>query len=165
MAQPLLHRRFFKENPLEPCSAPQIFLASLELDKQPSAEALKLAAAKCGGDASRLRNIQQERKEIEALSDGDAVVRFMRRGFDVINRRRLCQRALDMQDAVMPPMLRRLQTSMQDHFVETAAAILAKADPGYLPQLQALYPSIHSPYAQSLICVVFAIHKQTAALP
>lgn len=141
MAQPLLHRRFFQENPLEPYSAQQLFLASLELGQQMAEEALRL-----NRNPARRIQIQKEREEIDALSDSEAVVRFMRREFDSITHGLLCQRALDMQDAVIPPMLQRLQTGMQDHFVETAAAILVKANPGYLPQLQALYPDICSPY-------------------
>jgi hypothetical protein len=115
--------------------------------------------------AQRKEKIQQEREEIAALSSGEAVVRYMRRHFDFVNRTPLCQKALTMQEEVMPLMFQRYRTSMQESFIETAVQILAHAEDQYVEQFKALYPEIQPHYAKSIACLVYGARKQEDMLP
>ena len=58
--------------------------------------------------------------------------------------------SLTMQAEVLPPLLRRFQTSFQDSVTETTVYILGHAEREYVDQLIEMYPEIRNPYAQSI---------------
>ena len=160
-----LPKGFFKKNPLDQLSAANIayFSITAGFDEDLENEVFDLARKKM--DAQRLDKINREREEIPHLETGEDFVRFMRSDYDIVNRHMLCKRALTMQQIVIPPMLHRFCTSMQDMFIETAVYILAHAEQSYVEQLKSLYPKIRDPYAQSMTCLVFGIQKQEDTLP
>ena len=57
-------------------------------------------------------------------------------------------------------MLRRLRTSFQEKFVETAVYTLAHAEQAYVDQLIEMYSEIRNPYAQSMACLVFGVQER-----
>lgn len=160
-----LPKGFFKKNPLNQLSAANISYFFMTTGFESCLEKEVFDLAKETMDTERLEKIEQEREEISRLETGEDLVRFMRSNYDVSNRSLLCRRALTMQQIVLPPMLHRFRTSMQDIFIETAAYILAHAEPNYVEQLKAMYSEIRNPYAQSMACLVFGVQKQEDTLP
>ena len=88
----------------------------------------------------------------------------MRTEYDIINRWKLCQKALSMQEEVVPLMLQRLRTNKQDMFIESSIQILAYCEPVYLEQLKAMYHEIRNPYTQSMACLVFGMRHEEDTL-
>lgn len=160
-----LPKGFFKKNPLNQLSSANIAYFSMTAGFDERLEKEIFDLAKETMDTERLDKINREREEISNLKTGEEFVRFMRGNYDMANRSLLCKRALTMQQTVIPPMLRRFRTSMQDTFVEAAVYTLAHAEQVYMDQLKALYPEIRNPYAQSMACLVFGIQKQEDTLP
>lgn len=160
-----LPKGFFKENPLNQLSSANIAYFSITAGFSGRLEKEMFDLVKKEVDTRRLDKIKLEREEIPHLESGEGFVRFMRGNYDISNRSLLCKRALTMQQIVIPPMLRRFRTSMQDMFIEAAVYILAHAEQVYVDQLKTLYPEIRNPYAQSMACLVFGIQKQEDTLP
>ena len=160
-----LPKGFFKKNPLNQLSSANIAYFSMTAGFDERLEKEIFDLAKETMDTERLDKINREREEISHLETGEDFVRFMRSRYDISNRIVLCKRALTMQQEVIPPMLHRFRTSIQDMFIEAAVYILAHAEQVYMDQLKALYPEIRNPYAQSMACLVFGIQKQEDTLP
>lgn len=160
-----LPKGFFKKNPLNQLSSANIAYFSITAGFSGRLEKEMFDLVKKEADTRRLDKIKLEREEIPHLESGEDFVRFMRGNYDISNRSLLCKRALTMQQTVIPPMLRRFRTSMQDMFIEAAVYILAHAEQVYVDQLKTLYPEIRNPYAQSMACLVFGIQKQEDTLP
>lgn len=161
----LLPKGFFQKNPLKQVPSANIAYFSMTAGFDERLDKAIFDLAKENIDAERMVKIEQEQAEIQRLETGEDFVRFMRSNYDVSNRRLLCKRALTMQEAVIPPVLHRFRTSMQDMFIEAAVYILAHAEQVYVDQLKALYPEIRNPYAQSMACLVFGVQKQEDTLP
>lgn len=160
-----LPNSFFKKNPLNQLSSANVAYFSMTAGFSDRLENEIFDLVKKEVDTRRLDKIKLEREEIPHLETGEDFVRFMRGNYDISNRSLLCKRALTMQQIVIPPMLRRFRTSMQDMFIEAAVYILAHAEQVYVAQLKTLYPEIRNPYAQSMACLVFGIQKQEDTLP
>lgn len=160
-----LPKDFFKKNPLHKLSAAQILYFSMTAGFGERLDKEVFDLVKEAMDTGRLDKINREREEISHLETGEDFVRFMRSRYDISNRIVLCKRALTMQQEVIPPMLHRFRTSIQDIFIEASVYILAHAEQVYVDQLKALYPEIRNPYAQSLACLVFGMQKQEDTLP
>lgn len=156
----LLPKNFFKDNPLDELSAARfahVAMTALWNDefRDKMSEVLDKEI-----EPERKKQIEAEKTRISQLKGGDETVTFIRKGYDIINREILCKKILTMQDEMMPPLLLRFQTSFQDGFVETAAYTFAHADPVWIDRLIQMYPEIHSPYAQSMACLVFGVQKR-----
>lgn len=156
---------FFTENPLDRLSPAYFAYIYMLDDVQNMFENKMLGFVEERIPVQRRETIQREKEAIAALSSGEAVVRYMRRNFDFVNRSPLCRKALTMQDEVIPLMLQRYRTSMQESFIETAVQILAHADQKYIEDFKALYPDIQPHYAKSTACLVFGVRKQEDMLP
>ncbi len=161
----LLPKSFFKNNPLEQMSAALIahFTMTAGFDERIQAKIEEISKPNIA--SQRWEDIEEERARIAQLDDGEAVVSFIRHGYDIVNRELLCKKILTMQEEVFPLMLRRFRTSFQDGFVETAAYALAHGEQIYIDQLKAMYPEIRNPYAQSMACLVFGVQRQEDTLP
>ena len=91
-------------------------------------------------EPKRKAEIEAEKDAISRLETGDAIVKFIRRGYDTVNRKTLCEKVMNMQEEVLPPLLRRFRTSFQDEVVESTVYILSNADEVYVEQLTEMYP-------------------------
>ena len=160
-----LPKNFFKKNPPERLSAVQLAYFSMTDGMEEHLEAEVFNIVQQNMDTQRLEKIQREKEDIQHLIHGEDFVRFMRGNYDITNRNTLCKRVLSMQDEVVPFLLRRFRTSMQDLFIEATVYILAHAEQTYVDQLKEIYPEIRNPYAQSMACLVFGVHKQEDTLP
>ena len=161
----LLPKNFFKNEPLEEMST--AILAHFSMTAL-FADRMEAAVEEILDDklpAERKVQIAAEKEAIAKLAGGEEAVRFIRKGFDIINRPTLCKKLLTMQEEVMPPLLRRFRTSFQDEVVETTAFCLAYGELEYVEQVKAMYGEIRNPYAQSMACLIFGMRKQEDMLP
>ncbi len=113
----------------------------------------------------RMSAMEDEKQRFMALTTPEEIVKAMRCRSDYFNRPILYRKALDMQEEIMPLILRRYRTSCQDEFLEDAAIIFAHCEERYAVELREMYDDIRSPYAQALACVVFGIREDAEALP
>lgn len=165
MDKSLLPKDFFKNEPLEERST--AILAHFSMTAL-FADRLETAVEDILDDklpVDRKMRIAAEKEAIAKLAGGEETVRFIRKGYDIINRTTLCKKLLTMQAEVMPPLLRRFRTSFQDGVVETTIYCLAYGELEYVEQLKAMYGEIRNPYAQSLACLIFGMRKQEDMLP
>lgn len=160
MDKKLLPKNFFKENPLDRLSAPQIAYFAMTAGFHEKIQNIVQDVLDGALESGRKAQIEAEAAAISRLETGDETVKFMRSGYDIANREILCKKALTMQAEVMPPMLRRLRTSFQEGFVETAVYTLAHAEQAYVDQLIEMYPEIRNPYAQSMACLVLGVQER-----
>ena len=165
MDKKLLPKNFFKNNPLKEISAAKIAHFTMTAGFEERLNDAIMKEAEKGIPQQRLDRIAEERELIAQLDSGEAIVSFMRKKYDVTNRPALCRKALTMQPEVMPLLLHRLRTSLQDEFVEAAACILSNADAEYIAQLKGIYQEIRKPYAQSMACLVFGVRQEEDTLP
>jgi len=166
MAQKIeIPHHFWKQNPLQKISTAQISYLSMtifsadELNEKIS----EIIDPRLSPDRRAI--IETELREIEALDNGESVVKFMRREYDIVNRNALCKKALEMQDDVMPLVLRRYRTSAQTGFIETAALIFAHCDARYEIELRKAYSDIRDPYARSTASLSLAVQADEEAIP
>lgn len=162
MYQKLLSKSFFRNNPVEEWSAQRI-IYSLLLDDVivPLAEDVAMA----GFDATRKQAIETEREQIIAEDDPRALLRWLRKSVDPVNRPVLREQALLYQDTVMPQVVAMLRTSLNDFFIETGIFLLVDCEHNYVGDLLAMYDSIRSPYTQSLICLVIGMRGEESVIP
>ncbi len=104
--------------------------------------------------AERIAKMEKERERIAAIDTPDDMIKFMRTKYERVNQYVFCRKALEMQEQVMPLVLRRYKTSCQSRFLEMSAILFSYCEPEYLLQLLKMYNDIRSPYAQSLACIV-----------
>lgn len=161
----LLPEDFFQDNPLDELSAPLVAHFSMTAGFNEKLQAAMWDILEGELDPERKAKIKAEQEEIPRLETGEAVVKFIRNDYDVVNRDRLCKKALTMQAEVMPPLLRRFKTSLQDSVTETAVYILSYADREYVDQLIEMYSEIRSPYALSMACLALGVQKREDTLP
>ncbi|MDE7220510.1 MAG: hypothetical protein K2O45_12970 [Oscillospiraceae bacterium] len=158
-------KQFWTQNPLKEMSAAQISYFSMtifsveELNEKIS----EIVSPRISAD--RRAAIEAELQEIEAMNNGESIVKFMRHEYDIANRNALCKKALEMQDDVIPLMLHRFRTSVQTVFIETAAMVFAHCDARYIVELREIYPAIRDPYARSIASLSLAVQKDEEAIP
>lgn len=160
MDKKLLPKNFFKDNPLDQLSAAQIAYFAMTAGFEEKFRDIVQNVLDETLASGRKAQIAAEAAAISRLEAGDEIVKFMRSDYDIANREILCKKALTMQAKVMPSMLRRLRTSFQEKFVETAVYTLAHAEQAYVDQLIEMYPEIRNPYAQSMACLVFGVQER-----
>ena len=164
MDKKLLPKGFFSKNPLKKMSAAQIAYFSMDIAFDEEIHEVIFDQIAEDIDIERMEKIQSEAEKISQLKSGEQIVRFMRTEYDIINRWKLCQKALSMQEEVVPLMLQRLRTNKQDMFIESSIQILAYCEPVYLEQLKAMYHEIRNPYTQSMACLVFGMRHEEDTL-
>ena len=156
----LLPRNFFKDNPMDELSAARLAYTMMIAMWNDEFQNRMWDVLRQTVEPERIEVIEAEKMKISNLEDGDEIVTFIRKGYDIVNREFLCKKILTMQDDVMPPLLRRFRTSRQDTLIETTIYTLAHAAPVWIDQLIQMYPEICSPYAQSMACLVFGVQKR-----
>lgn len=165
MNKKLLPKNFFRDNPLDEISAPKVAYFSMTAGFNEKLQNAMWDILEGDLDPKRKAIIEEEKKKISRLETGEEVVKFIRSGYDIVNRELLCKKILSMQSEVMPPLLRRFKTSLQDSVTETTVYILGHAERDYVDQLIEMYPEIRSPYAQSMVCVALSVQEREDVLP
>ena len=160
-----LPNSFFREHPLEKLSFAHFSF-------------FKLAELKPGAIATLYSNemahlLTQERREyfaaenerIMKLETAEEVIEAIRKEKESLCFDALIRRALELEETVLPLLLRRYQTSNLERFIETAGNIFAYADIKYSEALFSEYDSIRAPYARAQACIVFAAKGMKQTIP
>lgn len=163
----MLPKNFFRDNQVDQSSAQLIACISGLLNNSAEYQEDMEENIKKKLDPEKYALLNEERAEILALETGPEVVKYIRRGINILNYPMLTKKILTMQDEVMPLLLHRYLTSGQDSVIESVMQTLLNldADPKYVDQLIAEYPKIRNPYAQSMACVVFGARMREELLP
>lgn len=74
-------------------------------------------------------------------------------------RKFILEKALAMQEEVMPLIMKKLCTSGHNVFIENAAITLANANMKYIEELFDIFKEIRNPYARSEVSIVFGVKK------
>ena len=109
--------------------------------------------------------IRKERIEIEAADTCDQIVRFMRRGADLMNQDFLVKKALEFEDEIIPVIISMLKTSLNDLFIELSVRVLAICGKDICQELTSVYNNVRNPYAQSLILVALGFKADEKSIP
>ena len=165
MAEYLLHKSFFKKNPLDKISTAMIadFSLTTEFNDELQAELQKIIGERISDD--RHIQVAKDKEEIEKLDSGEAIVTYMRKNHDMIADPLFFKKALTMEAEAAPLIVKRYKTTGQERFVELAFRILAKADKKYTEQLFEEYAEIRNSYAQAMACLLFGEHEMEDAVP
>lgn len=113
----------------------------------------------------RKDQITAENERIMKLQTAEEIIEALRKEREILCRDTIVQHALEMEDSVLPLLLRRYQTNSVDFFIEGAAQIFARADRKYSKTLFADYSLIRASYARAQACLVFAAQDMTQTIP
>lgn len=160
-----LTKEFFDENPIKELSAAQFLyfqIVTMNLSDMNDRIAEFVIPMM---EKERRETYEEEKEGICGISSADEVIKYMRKIKELSNREALLNKALAMQDEVVPLVLKRLTTSGYDVFIENAATLLAHADTKYVEQLYHMFRDIRSPYARSSASLVFGVKKKIEYTP
>lgn len=155
-----LPRHFMEDNPLSELSTAQITYFQMVTVAMPGFNEKIAGIVVPGMENSRHEEYEQEKNQILRSDTPEDVIKHMRKIRDPQNRNLIVEKALSMQENVMPLILKRLLTSAYDVFIENAAIILANADMKYVEQLFNIFKEIRNPYARSETSVVFGVKRR-----
>lgn len=156
---------FFDENPIMELSAAQLTYFNIVMLNVPDFNNQIAEMVVPIMKRERREQYEAEKKAIFGISSADEVIKYMRKIKELQNREALLNKALDMQDEVIPLVLKRLVTSGHDVFIESAAILLSHADSKYVEQLYDMFRDIRNPYARSAACLVFGVKKKIEYTP
>ena len=156
---------FFAENPLPEVNTGSLMMFQMDL----------LDAGKLGDviDDFVYKEVDESRKEedisnknlIMDADDPQELVRLMRKIKDINARRHFAAKVLEDEDKYAPEIIRRLETSAFDPYIETAVVALAKVNDKYIDELISKYRNVVSPHARAEISVLFAYRNRFETLP
>ena len=157
-----LNDQFFEDNPLEQMS-PAHLRIEIKLDPELDADSVEdlLSTVTEGGR----QLVEEEKRRIETLTVPEEVATLFRKGCQPANIRPLCLKAAELQDQVMPLLLKRYRTTAQDRFIDMTTIALAFADAEYVRQLREMYPEIRDPYARANACLLMGEKDMVEEIP
>ena len=161
-----LPKSYFKAHPLERLTFARLSFFQMAWLKPDAASAL-FSEERVAEFLSQERKeqIAAENEQIRKLQTAEEIIEALRKEREILCRDTIVQRAPDMEDALLPLLLKRYQTNSMDSFLEVAAQIIARADRKYSEMLFADYHLIRAAYARAQACLVFAAQKMTKAIP
>ena len=106
-----------------------------------------------------------EKADIESAASHVQIIRYMRRGADIMNQQALVLRALDFEDDIVPEIIRMLKTSLNDLFIELSTRVLAICSKDISEELIEAYEEVRSPYAKSMILVALGFKADEQHIP
>jgi len=165
MGEYIIHKSFFKQNPLDKISTAIIadFSLSTLFNDELNAEIEKIVNGQI--EDERKAQILADKDAVERLSSGEDVVAYMRKKHDNLADPLFCKKAMTLEAEAAPLIVNRYKTTAQDRFIELAFRILAKADKKYAEQLFREYKEIRNPYAQAMACLLFGEQEMKVAVP
>lgn len=165
MNRELLPKNFIKKHPLKEYSAAMFADLNIRLvhADELNAEIDKIVIPRIEQD--RREAILQGEKHIEEIETAEEIVAQMRKKNEMSVIPLLCKKALTIQDEVMPLVLRRYKTTIQDHFIETAVRLFGNTDRKYTIDLFHQYHEIRNEYARSMACLLFGEQNIEESIP
>ena len=168
MSKKLLDK-FFREHVINSASptAPALAHFYIKMESEPeSNEKIQSALNNAVYEAQpgREEEALAEREEIESADTYEKIIRFMRQHTDPMNQHTLVNKAMEFENEIVPEIVRRLKTSLNDGFVETSIRILVKSDYD-VDEIIGYYDNIRSPYTQSMILVMLGFKLDETHIP
>jgi len=160
-----LPRHFLDENPLSELSTAQITYFQMVTVSVPGFNEEIAGMVVPRMEILRREEYELEKEQILKIDTVEDVIKYMRKIKELQNRNLLVEKALAMQEDIMPLILKRLLTSGHDVFIENAAIILASADMKYVEQLFDMFKEIRNPYARSETSMVFGVKRRADYTP
>ena len=159
---------FFNENGLSREGAPPVaalehFQIKLLLENIPVEETLaNTLREKLPG---REEAVAAEKADIEAADTAEKLIRFMRKGTDILNQQFLVRRAVEFENDTVPEIIRMLKTSMNDLFIELSVRVLAACTLDIADELVELCDEVRGAYAQSMVLVALGFKASEQRIP
>lgn len=165
MEENILPKGFFKKNPLRELSAAAIadYSAKVEPIDEFNDKINDIVDATMTNE--RRTRVEQDKHEVDMLTSGEDVERYMRKKHDILVYPLLCKKALSLIEDAAPHIIKRYKTTAQDAFIELAFRIFVHADKWYAEELFTAYHDIRNPYAQATACLLFGEHDMKPSVP
>ena len=156
--------QFFKDNPLPKTTAAALIIFQMDIlfNKELNTEIEK--ATDQIMPESRQEEIRADAELTAATKTPEEIINRMRK-WDTPNREAVCAKALEIEDEIMPEVIRRLKRSAYDNYIETAVIALSRTKESYIDQILEEFDEIRNPYAMSACCVLMAYRNRFDALP
>ena len=175
--------QFFKENPISEMCTGTLLMFEMDILFNKDLRAEMEKAVKQVSSEGRFCEIRADAALTEAADTPEKIIERMRKG-DISNREAVCAKALNMEDDIMPEVIRLLKRSSYDNFIdimpevirllkrssydnfiETATLTLSRAKECYIDRIIAEFDEIRSPYAMCSCCILLAFRNRFDALP
>jgi hypothetical protein len=116
-------------------------------------------------EPKRKIEVMMVQESIESATTLEDIVKLMRRGVDTMCQSLLIRRALEFEDELVPDVVRRLKTSLNTYFIESAARILSLCSIDIADEIFEYYDDMRSPYAQSMALIVLGFKADETYIP
>lgn len=156
--------QFFKENPIPEMCMGTLLMFEMDILFNKNLRTEMEKAVKQLSTERRVREIHADAALTEAADTPEEIIERMRKG-DMSNREAVCAKVLNMEDDIMPEVIRLLKRSSYDNYIETATLTLSKAKECYIDRIIAEFDEIRSPYAICACCILLAFRNRFDALP
>ena len=113
----------------------------------------------------RIEEAAAEKEEIEKISSGKELVRFMRRKFDALNRYAVVKKAMELESEVVPDVLKRFRTNRMEEFIEIATLVLAKSKFDMVETMIGYYEEMPNPHGQSMVLLLLGFKADESRIP
>jgi hypothetical protein len=169
MSNKLLNRFFQMNGDIsETPSAAYLAHFQMTLDRNPGADAIvqeKMFDVIYKEQPERIQIAAADKAEVAAVQGSVGIVRLMRRKIAFEARRGLIDKALKLEDEVLPDVIRRLKTNMIDEFIEISVRFLSLCQKDITDELVKLYNETYNPYTQSQLLIVLGFRAGEDLIP
>ena len=141
------------------------FLMRLETTKNTDEIKEIMHKAALEDQPDREEEIAKEVAMFKAFTSCEQVIKAMRGKYDVLSRPFLLAKAVELEYEVVPEVVRRLKTNLQDTFIEAAAMFLAKTNINVSEELIAYFDEVKNPFAKSIILLVLGFKADEKHIP
>ena len=113
----------------------------------------------------RIAEATPGKEEIASASTPTEIIRIMRRKVDLLNRPALVEKAMEMEAEVVPEIVRRLKTNLNDGFIEVSLQFLARSTMDVSEEIIGYFDEMRNPYAQSIVLVLLGFKADERHIP
>ncbi len=160
-----LPKGFFIDNPLAEMSTAKLTHFQLMTSTLPNFYdeiATMIAPAL---EASTREAYDLEINQVKESVTAEAIIDCMRKTTGLQGKHNLVDKALTMQEEVVPLILKRLLRSGHATFIENATSVLAYSDMRHVRELASIFKDIRSTYARSATSIVFGVKNAVDYTP
>lgn len=113
----------------------------------------------------KTKRSEDQREQLREENDPEALLKLMRGGLDIINNDVFLERALALEDLIVPRILERLKNCKNDMFAEVGIEIQLNATKNYSEPILEMLEDIWSPHVKALCCLLLGYIGDEAAIP
>lgn len=113
----------------------------------------------------KTKRSEGQREQLREENDPEVLLKLMRGGLDIINNDIFLERALALEDLIVPRILERLKNCKNDHFAEMGIEILFNSKNNYSEPILEMLEDIWSSHVKALCCLLLGDIGDEAAIP